>query len=194
MRHSISTRRILYFGFLVFPFLFGTWGVMNMRKTFALALTVAVAAFGAPLGVLAAAPAGQATGSVTGVAKDAAQKALPKVKVQVRGANGQLAASGTTNATGAFTVPGLAPGSYTIEVLDAAGNIVGTSTAVTITAGSVATVTVTAAAAGAIAAAAGGGVSILGLGTLGSVAVIGAAGAATIGAIAATRNDASPSR
>ena len=112
----------------------------------------------------------------------------------MRAANGELVATGTTNTSGSFSFAGLSPGTYTIEILDAAGNIVGTSAAVVVTAGNAATVTVTAAAAGAIAAAEGGGVGLFGLGTIGTVAVLGAAAAVTIIAIQATKDDASPSR
>lgn len=164
-----------------------------MRKKCAALLAVCVAALGMPTGVLAAGAQG-ATGGVQGVAKNAAQQNLSGVKVQVRGPNGQLAASGTTDASGSFSFAGLNPGLYTVEVLDAAGNIVGTSAAIGVTAGTMATVTVSAAAAGALAAAAGGGMGLFGLGTIATVAVVGAAGAATIAAIVVTRNDASPSQ
>jgi len=169
-----------------------------MRKAFAAILTLVVGSFGLPAGVLAAtkAPAKpqQATGGVQGVAKDAAQQNLSGVRVQVRMPNGQLAANGTTNAQGGFSFTGLNPGNYTIEILDAAGNIVGTSASVTVAAGATATVTITAAAAGAIAAGAGGGLGLFGLGTLGTVAVVGGAAALTTAAIVATKDDASPSR
>jgi len=173
-----------------------------MRKTFALALTFAVALIGTPVGVFAAAAkpvkAQQTqttqTGSLSGTAKDSKQKELPGVKVQVRDRNGALVATGTTNGSGAFSFAGLAPGTYTIEIVDAAGNIVGTSAAVTLAAGGTATVTVTAAAAGAIAAGGGGGVGLFGLGTLGTVAVIGGAATAGIVAYEVTKDDASPSR
>lgn len=170
-----------------------------MRKAFSIGLAFVVSMLGMPVGIFAAAakaPArqGQTTGGLQGVARDAAQQNLSGVKVQVRGPNGQLVSTGTTNSSGSFSFAGLNPGSYTIEIVDAAGNIVGTSAAVTVTAGATATVTVTAAAAGAIAAAAGGGVSLFGLGTIGTVAVIGGAAAATIATVVATQDDASPSR
>ena len=119
---------------------------------------------------------------------------MPSVRVQVRAANGEIAVTGTTNSAGSFSFAGLNPGTYTVEILDAAGNIVGTSASVAVTAGATAAVTVTAAAAGAIAAAAGGGLSLFGLGTIATVAVIGAAGAATIIAVQATSDDAQARR
>ena len=164
-----------------------------MRKAFAAVLAFVTATMGMPLGIAAA---GQqaTTGGVQGLAQDAAQQNLPGVRVQVRMPNGQLAATGTTNAQGSFSFAGLNPGSYTIEILDAAGNLVGTSATVTVTAGATATITVTAAAVGAIAAGAGGGLGLFGLGTIGTVAVIGGAAALTTAAIVATKDDASPSR
>lgn len=171
-----------------------------MRKSFSVCLISAMAILGMPAGSFAATPKapaarqGQATGGLQGVAKDAAQQNLSGVKVQVRGPNGQLVATGTTNASGSFSFAGLNPGSYTLEIVDAAGNIVGTSAAVTVTAGATATITVTAAAAGAIAAAGGGGVGLFGLGTIGTVAVVGGVAAATIATVVAVKDDASPSK
>jgi hypothetical protein len=166
-----------------------------MRKVIVLGLTFVFATMVMRAGLMAAAPARQQpTGGLQGVARSAQQQTMPGVRVQVRAANGELAAGGTTNSAGSFSFAGLNPGTYTVEILDAAGNIVGTSASVAVTAGATAAVTVTAAAAGAIAAAAGGGMSLFGLGTIATVAVIGAAGAATIVAVQATRDDASASR
>jgi hypothetical protein len=158
-----------------------------MRKAVAFMLVLTVALAGAPLAL-----AQQETGGLQGVAQNAQKQTLPQVNVQVRGADGQLAATGTTNAQGAFSFTGLNPGVYTVEILNAAGQIVGTAS-VTVTAGAVATVSITAAAAGAIGAGAGAG-GLFGLGTIGTVAVIGGAAALTVAAIVATRDDASPSR
>ena len=167
-----------------------------MRRVFVLALSLTVGAIGVPAGPLrgAASSSASTTGGVEGIAKDAQQQNLPSVRVQVRNANGQLVATGTTNSTGSFAFTGMPPGTYTIELLDVAGNIVGTSAVVTVTSGAIATVTVTAAAAGAIAAAKGGGLGLFGLGTIGTVAVLGAAAGVTIIAIMVTKDDASPSR
>jgi hypothetical protein len=164
-----------------------------MRKAFALALTFVVALIGTPVGVFAASAPRQ-TGTLTGTARDSSQKEIPSVKVQVRDRSGALVATGTTNGSGVFTFAGLAPGSYTIEIVSAAGNIIGTSAAVTLAAGATATVTVTAAAAGAIAAASAGGVGLFGLGTIGTVAVIGGAATAAIVGYEASKGPSSPSR
>lgn len=169
-----------------------------MRKVCASFLAFSFVILGLPLGVptLDVQAQGTKTGGVRGVARNAQQRNMPQVRVQVRGPNGQLVQTGTTNSVGQFSFTGLEPGQYTIEILDEAGNIVGASASVTVTAGATATVTVTAAAAGAIAAAGTGGVSLFGLGTVGTVAVIGGAAAATLATIVATREDedSSPSR
>jgi hypothetical protein len=170
-----------------------------MRKACSVALVLSMAVLGAPMSAAAAGPLrpGQnppsQTGNLQGVAKSAQQQNLPGVKVQVRAPNGSLAATGTTNGAGEFSFAGLNPATYTVEIMNAAGEIVGTAS-VTVTAGMTATVALTSTAIGAITAATTGGLSLLGLGTLGTVAVI--TGAATAGLIAinAVTKDASGSR
>ena len=175
-----------------------------MRKVFAATLVVGMAFAGTPVGAFTAPAAGNTmqgpqnppgTGGVQGVAKDAQQQNLPGVRVQVRAANGQLAATGTTNAAGEFVFTGLNPAAYTIEIVNAAGDIVGIAT-VTVGAGATASVALTASAVGALTAPAGtaGGLSLLGLGTLGTAGVLGAAGAVAIVAVETSKKDASPSR
>lgn len=176
----------------------------RMRKIFAVALMFVAASFAMPAGVLAAAAKGaeqaQATGTLRGTAKNAQSQNMSGVRVQVRPVNpapGQgLAATGTTNASGAFSFAGLAPGQYIVEIVDMAGNIVGTSAAVSVTAGAITTVSVTAAAAAAIGAAGAAGVGggLLGLGTIGTVAVIAGGAALVAVAVRAVTDEASPSR
>lgn len=175
-----------------------------MRKLCCVGLMVPIALLGMPVGVLAettspAATGGvkqgsqQQTGNVAGLAKNTQQQNLPKVEVRVRAANGQIVAQGVTDAAGKFEFKGLTPGSYIVEVVDAAGNLVGTAS-ITVTGAETATVTITAAAAGAIAAAGAGGFSLFGLGTIGTIALVGTVAALTIVAIEAARRPASPSR
>jgi hypothetical protein len=174
-----------------------------MSKVIASVLTVGIVFLGMPAGAVAVPPTRLApqsnpvqpsnTGDLKGVAKDSHQQALPDVRIQVRAANGQLAAAGTTNAAGEFSFVALHPAMYTVEIVNAAGEIVGIAS-VSVVAGSTATVALTAAAVGAITAAATGGAGLLGLGTLGTVAVLGAAGAAAVTAVVATKKDASPSK
>ena len=154
-----------------------------MRKSFAVVLMVVVATTGSTP-ILA-----QGQGSLSGVAQSADKAPLPNYRVHVRNANtGELAGSTTSNQAGQFTFTSLQPGSYVVEIVDAAGKVVGLSPSLTVAAGATVTVTVGATAAGALAAAGGGGLSLLGLGPLASVAVAGAASAAAVTAVVATRN------
>src|SRR5262249_34561048 len=104
----------------------------------------------------------------------------------------------TSNSAGTFSISGLQPGTYLIELVNSAGQVIGVSSPVSVGAGETVTVAVTATAAskGAVAAASGGGFSLFGLGTAASIGVIAAAGtAAIVGVVAATNNsNASPSK
>jgi hypothetical protein len=173
-----------------------------MRKSLAVAMALVAMTFATPAGLLAAvsgAAPGQTgqtqTGTLTGTAKDAAGNELPKVEVRARQLNpppGQsgLAGTVTTDANGAFTFSNLTPADYIVEIV-VNGRVVGVTPAVTVAAGQVVNVSVSAALSALAGAAAGGG-GLLNLGTLGTVLVVG--GAAGLIAIAATRDDASPSR
>jgi len=170
-----------------------------MRRLLAAVLCSTVATVSLPAGVLAAgpmkanqSPQSPATGGVQGVARNAQQQNLPSIRVHVRAADGRLVAVGTTNSAGEFTFAGLNPATYTLEIVNTSGGIVGTAS-VAVTAGATVMVTLTATAAGTIAAGAGGA-GLLGLGTLGTVAVVGAASSAAIVAVDMKKKDASPSR
>lgn len=173
-----------------------------MRRMLSVGLIVAISGLGMPWSAVAANPPTRVrqdppqTGTIGGTAKDAKGEKLPKSTVRVRNvADGTIAAEVVADAAGAFSVTGLAPATYVVEIVNAAGQVVGLSSAVAVAAGTVATVTVTATAVGAIAAAAaGGGFSLLGLGTLASVAVVSAAGVAAVAGVVASRNTASPSK
>jgi len=153
-----------------------------MRKSFT-AVLVAILVVPGSMPVFA-----QGQGAVNGVAQSADKAPLPNYRVHVRNANtGELTGSTTSNQAGQFSFSGLQPGNYVVEIVDAAGKVVGLSPSLTVAAGSTVTVTVGATAAGALAAASGGGLSLLGLGPLASVAVAGAASAAAVTAVVATR-------
>jgi hypothetical protein len=79
--------------------------------------------------------------------------------VQLRNlATGQLAGSTTSNVAGQFSFIGLNPGNYAVEVVNAAGQIVGTSASVAVSSGAAVTgVSVTASAAVAATAGVGAG-------------------------------------
>jgi hypothetical protein len=129
--------------------------------------------------------------SVAGTATSPTGQTLINTTVQLRDlANGSVTSTTTSSSTGAFTFAGVNPGNYVVEVLNGAGEVVGTSASISVAAGAMVTgVTVTATAA-AVAAGAGTGI---GVGTI--VAVTSAAAAAgVVGLAAAGQEDASPSR
>lgn len=149
--------------------------------------------FAAMPGRLGAMQPAAATGLVSGTAHSQAGQTMARITVRLRNlANQQLVGTTTSNAAGGFTFTGLTPGQYMVEVVNAAGQVVGTSSAVTLTAGAmVATGVGVTAAAAAVAAAAGAGflASTVGLVTLASVS------AAVAGVtVAATRRPVSPSQ
>jgi hypothetical protein len=132
------------------------------------------------------------TASVSGTASDVTGRALSNTVVQLRSVStGQLAGSATTNGLGQFSIAGLPPGTYVVEVINAAGQIVGTSGSVAVSAGAAVTgVGVTTTAAAAIVAAHHG------LSTHAIVLIVGAASAASVagGIAAATGGTASGSQ
>jgi hypothetical protein len=160
-----------------------------MNRVLVIALVLAMAA---PASGVLAAGAGQTqgVGSISGVAH-AGSKVAANTTVRLRGlANGQLAETATTNTLGQFTFTGLNPGNYVIEVVNAAGDIIGTSATVSVAAG--AAVTGVAVTLAATAATVAGGSFFTS--TLGIVSVA-AAGAAVAGVtVAANRPTASGSK
>jgi phage-related tail protein len=138
----------------------------------------------------------QDPGTVQGTALAADRSPLQNHTVQLRNLQtGQLAGSMTTLAGGQFAFAGIAPGNYIVELLNAAGNIIGATAPIAVTAGATTAVTVIATAAGTLGAAAtAGGFSLFGLGPAASVVIIGATVVGITAAIVATREDASPSR
>jgi hypothetical protein len=118
--------------------------------------------------------------------------------VQLRNlATGQLAGMTTSNLTGQFSFIGLNPGNYAVEVVNAAGQIVGTSASVAVSAGAAVTgVSVTASVA--VSATAGLGATGAAAGSAGGAStatIIGAAAAAAgVAGAAYTNQTASPSQ
>lgn len=141
-----------------------------------------------------AAPAARAAqaqaASLAGTAHDAAGETMPNITVRLRDlSTGQLAGTTTSSATGSFEFTEIAAGNYSLEIVSATGQIIGTSVAVPVATGAAVTgVTVTAAG---VAAAAGSGASA----TLSSAVIVTTA-AATAGVVAvvAVVSDASPSQ
>jgi hypothetical protein len=165
------------------------------KRILATAMVVAMALTCAPASIFAAqAPAG----TISGTATSQGGQSLANMTAQLRNlATKQLVGTTTTNAQGAFTFTGLNPGQFMVEIVNAQGAIVGTTSAITLSAGAmVATgVTVTAVAAGAIAggAAAAGGLGAFFGTTVGIVTAVAVVGGVTA-AVIATQSNASPSR
>jgi hypothetical protein len=155
-------------------------------------LTIVVIA----LGLAVMADAGQGTGKLSGIARDAQAQALAGVKVQLRNIDtGQLVATTKAAADGAFEFTGLNPGNYIVELVDNSGKIIGLSPATALAAsGAITGLVVSASASGAVAgAAAAGGAGAFFSSTGGILLLVGIGAGVTAAVIAAT-NDASPSR
>ena len=166
-----------------------------MRRTLALVLSCAMLLQAVPVYAAAApgrAAAGQGTGALNGTARSSQGQALGNYTVRLRSVQtGQLAGTTTSNAGGAFSFTGLNAGNYVVEIVNAAGEIVGTSAAISVAAGATVAVTVTATAAAALAA--GGGAGFFGS-TLGIVTLAAAGVGIAAVVVAINRDTASPSR
>ena len=138
----------------------------------------------------------QSGGTMTGVARGNHMQPVGRVNVQVRNVNtGALVGTTVTTEAGTFAFPGLPAGNYIAEVVDAAGKVLGVGAPVSVPAGGTATTSVIALAFGPTTAASiGSGFSFLGMGPVTTMTVLGAATAASVTAVVATRPDASPSR
>jgi carboxypeptidase family protein len=164
-----------------------------MRRLTALLLTAALPLTTTPL-FAAANPAQGQGGTINGTAQNAQGQNLASYTVRVRNlTTAQISASTTSGAAGQFSFVGLDPASYVVEIVDQAGNIIGTSAAITVAAGATVTITVGATAAAAAAAAAAGGTSFLA--STAGIITVAAAAAGVAGAVAIAKNgNASPSR
>jgi hypothetical protein len=162
-----------------------------MRRFLSIVL-VTVMTMAAPLG---ARTSQQDSIALKGRAFTTSLQAFADARVQIRDLKtGLLVNSTTTNPTGEFSFENLKPGDYIVELADGSGNVLGMSAPFTLGAARIASVSVVAVAPGAVTTGAGAGFSLFGLGPVSSVAVLGAAGAAAVTAVVATRQDASPSR
>lgn len=163
-----------------------------MRRVISVFLVLAFAAFVSPIPVVVAQ---SQTGNVNGVAADASKNPLANHTVRLRNlANGQITSVTQSSATGTFSFTGITPGNFVIEIVNAAGNVIATSSTIAVTAGTTAAITVTASAITSLAAASGAtGLAALFSGT--SLVVVTAAGLAAVAiGVVATQDDASPSR
>jgi hypothetical protein len=149
-----------------------------MKRLLVAALVLALVGIGVPVPVGAAGQ--QKGGSVSGAVHNSARQPVANTTVRLRNADtGELVETTITNAKGGFTFTGVPQGNYVIEVVNAAGDVIGTSSTVAVTAGmnTVSGVAITLAARGAAgAAAAAGGAGGFFTSTAG-ILVIAAAGA-----------------
>ena len=98
-------------------------------------LIIAVTALGAPVALIA----GQQTGSVSGTAVNSSNQPLGQHTVRLRSvSSSQIVARAQTNAAGQYSLSGLSAGQYIVEVVDAQGAVIGTSSTVTLGPGSMA--------------------------------------------------------
>ena len=82
--------------------------------------------------------------SISGTVVTQAGRPLPNTTVQARNLlTGRIGGSAVTTPNGQFSIAGLDPGNYVLEVVDAAGQIIGTSAFISAPAGTTAATTVT---------------------------------------------------
>lgn len=169
-----------------------------MRRMIAVAVAVAMSFTTLPL--FAAARAGrvaQQLGTLSGIARDALRQPIARTTAQLRDlTTGQLVNTTQTAADGAFSFTGLPAGNYAVEIVDAAGRIIGTSASISVAAGgTVSGVIVSASAAGALGtAAAAGAAAAGGFSTAVVITTIAVAGGIAGAVAIARRGPASPSR
>jgi hypothetical protein len=162
-----------------------------MRKIVSVGLIV-VMTLAASSSILVA----QGGGTMSGVARGHYMQGLTGVNVQLRNIDtGAVVGTTMTTEAGSFTFSALPAGNYIAEVVDAAGKVLGTGAPVFLSTGGTATTSVIALEVGSsTAASTGGGFSFLGMGPVTTLTVLGAAAAASVTAVVATRPNASPSR
>lgn len=165
-----------------------------MRRLVSVVLVSAILLLPWPAFAVRAQAAQSQGASISGKAATASGQPMANGTPRLRNLDtGKLAASTTSSAAGGFSFNGIPAGNYVIELVDAKGQIIGTSAPIAVTPGATITgVTVTASAAatpGAIAGAAAGGI-----GTATTVAAVAAAAGIAGLVVATTRQTASPSR
>jgi Carboxypeptidase regulatory-like domain len=169
-----------------------------VRSFGVLVLSGALGALSSTHVLAAAVSQAAAVGSLSGTASSSSGQVMANTVVQLRNlATGQLAGMTTSNLGGQFSFIGLNPGNYAVEVVNAAGQIVGTSASVALSAGAAVTgVSVTASVA--VSATAGLGATGAAAGSAGGAStatIIGAAAAAAgVAGAAFTNQTASPSQ
>jgi len=142
----------------------------------------------------------QTAGSISGTANDSTGVTVAKATVRLRNlTTNELSGNSMSGVAGEFSFSGLSAGSYVVEVVNAAGEIVGASAPIAVAAG--AQVTGVVVAASAAAAAGVGGAATAGVASAGfftstaGIVALAAAGAAVAGVtVAASSKTASSSK
>jgi hypothetical protein len=162
-----------------------------MRRLFAFVLMVSLSSL-APAIASAQAPGSASLAGMVGGSKGSS---AANQTVRLRSvADGKLVGTTTSDAAGGFSFTGLDAGNYTVEVVNAAGEIVATSAAVTVAPGAAVTgLVIGAPAAGALNAAALASKPFF-ASTAGIVTAIAGAAAVAGVTVAATSGTASPSK
>ena len=153
------------------------------------ALAFALSLPASPLVVTAVAQAELA--SLAGTATSSSGEVLANATVQLRDlGTGTVSGKTTSSSTGSFSFAAVNPGNYAVEILNAAGQVVGTSASISVVAGAAVTGVAVSATAAAVAA---GAASIAGISTIVAVTTA-AAAAGVVGLVNVRQGDASPSR
>jgi hypothetical protein len=156
-----------------------------------LVITLAVALL-LPLSPLGVTGVGQTeAASIAGTATSSTGETLVNATVQLRDlATGTVSSTTTSSSTGAFSFAAINPGNYVVEVLNAAGQVVGTSASISVAAGAALSGVAVSATAAAVTATAA---SVAGISSIVAVTTA-AAAAGVVGIVAVGQGDASPSR
>jgi hypothetical protein len=163
-----------------------------MRKFLSMAVVMALAATSTPAVMVAAA---NSSISVVGTAYSVNMQPISNAEVQIRDLkSGSRVNTTLSDVSGSYSFKGLRPGTYVVEVVDKSGRVLGMSAPFVLGAAPAVTVSVVAVGQGTATLGAGAGFSILGIGPVTSLLVVGAAGAAAVTAAVAARPNASPSR
>jgi hypothetical protein len=161
------------------------------RRLLVAALMFALVVPSVPL--LAAGSAAQSAGLVAGTARSPTGQAIPRIAMQLRNLQtGEIVGTTISDTDGLFRFEGLQPGTYAAEILNAAGEVVGASASVVLSAPAMVATGLTATAVGGGLAGAGIGAGFLT--SAWGLVTIAAIGAGVVGVTVAARPNASPSR
>src|SRR5258706_13741039 len=110
-----------------------------MRNLAIMALAAGIA-FSSPIQAASRTAQAPPAASIAGTATTSTGETLANVTVQLRDlATGRIAGSTTSNAAGAFAFAGIVAGRYTIELISATGQVVGTTGSISVAPGAAVT-------------------------------------------------------